>query len=64
VLAGGRLCHLELAGDEQAADPVFYQIPVYLLGEVPARRLEPLQDLQTPFIGNCAKRNIHFHIDN
>src|SRR5690242_8584595 len=34
MLAGGRLAHLQLAGNEEAADTVLYKIPIHLRREV------------------------------
>src|SRR5258708_923960 len=64
MLAGGRLAHSQLLGDEHAADAVLDQIAVLLRAEVPLWLLQPLQDLEAALIGESADGIDVRHIAN
>lgn len=50
MFARRRLAHAKLLGDEQPADTILHEIPVHLGTEVRHRVLQPVENLQTPFI--------------
>jgi hypothetical protein len=64
VFARGRLAHPELARDEDAAHSVADQVAIHLLGKMPDRIPEPLQNLKPALIGQRAKDKLRPHIDN
>jgi hypothetical protein len=50
VLACGRLAYAQLFGEQEPADTVFDQVPIYLRTEMGNGVFQPVQDLKTPFI--------------
>jgi len=64
VLAGRWLADAELFRDEHAAHPVFNEVAIHLRAEMPARALQPFQDLQPAFVRQGAQHNFCLHIDN
>src|SRR5579859_26494 len=64
VFARGRLAHPEFTRDENTTHAVADQVAFRLLGEMPDRVLEPLQNLQPALVRECMKRELRFHIDN
>ena len=55
------MAYVELSGDKQAADAVFYQVTIGLRREVSARIPQPVQDLQAVTIRECAKDGVLVH---
>lgn len=51
MFAGGRLRHLELVGDEDAADAVADQVAVSLAGKMRRRVTQPFEDQKTLVAG-------------
>ena len=64
MLAHGWLAQSEFVGNQHAANPVIDQIAIDLRRKVGARVAQPLQDLQTVWIGQRANIGNPWHIAN
>jgi len=63
MLTGGWLSDAKLLGDQQATNPVVDQVTVHLRRKMLGRSFEPLQNLESLFITERAKRVFEVHID-
>jgi hypothetical protein len=62
MLAQCRRVHLELPGDQQAADAVPDQIPVNLHAKMLSRLAQPVQYLQAAFASQRMQCECHIHL--
>src|SRR5438093_9684469 len=64
VPVGARLGHPQLAGDEDAADPVSDQVAVHLGREVGAGLLQPVEDGEAPVARERGRQVAGNHLDS
>jgi len=64
MLAGCRLAHAELAGDEHSAHAILDEVAVDLWREVLSGLPEPIEDQQTFVVRQSAQAESEVHIDN